>query len=399
MHQAIGMLALAVFLKQECNCHYPPQDIVYHLSHGSGVYHNVANARDPSQIPSDSYKKSTLASILGCRSAKSHIARFPSRAFPCPAKPSLMALAYTNSELAAQSYVPKHKKTPFPVTCFRFIAHPAASVHLHQGVRALGQRPQVAVPEDGAANQQDVVGHAPEHRHLSGGGGTVGAGGLLSGPGAHAAPDAGEAHAVAEGVDEADGEEGAGAEEEEGGEGAEEGGVGELEEGAGEGDDDGDVSVGDAELVEMVDVGEAEEHGREEDGGADRGAGQEHQRDGCRSEQDLFCHGALRKGGRENRASRVSRSVSFFSFSPYFYTSEKDEERHTATMFRQVVHSPRRPFRGLRSVQARQPLSTTRCSKRGPAKRPAVRSRARPVSGSPTGQSPIRRAASAAEAW
>lgn len=78
-------------------------------------------------------------------------------------------------------------------------------------------------------------------------------------------------------MDGEDGEEAAGAEEEEGGVGAEEGGVGELEEGAQEGRSDGLVRVGEAELVEVVDVREAEDDGREEDGARHGRPGQEHQ--------------------------------------------------------------------------------------------------------------------------
>lgn len=58
---------------------------------------------------------------------------------------------------------------------------------------------------------------------------------------------------------EDDGEQARGAQVDEGGVGAEEGRVAELEKGAGEGRWQRGVGVGDAELVEVVDVGEAED--------------------------------------------------------------------------------------------------------------------------------------------
>jgi hypothetical protein len=74
----------------------------------------------------------------------------------------------------------------------------------------------------------------------------------------HAAPEAREADPIAEGVDEDDGVEGAGADVDEGGEPAEESRVGELEERAEQDGKQRRVGVCKRELVEMVDVGDAE---------------------------------------------------------------------------------------------------------------------------------------------
>lgn len=49
----------------------------------------------------------------------------------------------------------------------------------------------------------------------------------------------------------------------------------------------------DAELVKVVDVGEAEDDGGQEDDSAEAGAGLEQQRDGGSSEKTLFGDGAL----------------------------------------------------------------------------------------------------------
>ena len=75
------------------------------------------------------------------------------------------------------------------------------------------------------------------------------------------APQLRQAHTIAKGVDGADGQQRARADEDEGRVGAKEGGVDELEDGAEEGGLGGDLGVGEAELVEVVDVGEAEDDG------------------------------------------------------------------------------------------------------------------------------------------
>jgi hypothetical protein len=53
--------------------------------------------------------------------------------------------------------------------------------------------------------------------------------------------------------------------------------------------------VGDAELVKVVDVGEAEDDGGEEDDSVEAGAGLEKQRNGGSSEKTFFGDGALNK--------------------------------------------------------------------------------------------------------
>ena len=108
----------------------------------------------------------------------------------------------------------------------------------------------------------------------------------------HAAPEAREADPVAEGVDEDDGVEGAGADVDEGGEPAEEGGIGELEEGAKEDGEEGCVGVGESEFVEVMDVGDAEVEGRDEDCGGGGDVGEEVDGDEDRAEEDFFCDGA-----------------------------------------------------------------------------------------------------------
>jgi len=55
---------------------------------------------------------------------------------------------------------------------------------------------------------------------------------------------------------------------------AEERRVGELEEGDGEGGEEGRARVGEGELVEVVDVGDAEVEGGGEEGGEDGGGGE-----------------------------------------------------------------------------------------------------------------------------
>ena len=53
--------------------------------------------------------------------------------------------------------------------------------------------------------------------------------------------------------------------------------------------------MGDAELVEVMDMGESEDDGREEDDGAVGGAGKEEDGNGSGAEEDLFCNGTLKR--------------------------------------------------------------------------------------------------------
>jgi hypothetical protein len=75
--------------------------------------------------------------------------------------------------------------------------------------------------------------------------------------------------------------------------GAKEGRVRKLEDRARNGGHEGRFRVRDAELVKVVDVGEAEDDGGQEDDSAEAGAGLEQQRDGGSSEKTLFGDGAL----------------------------------------------------------------------------------------------------------
>ena len=95
-------------------------------------------------------------------------------------------------------------------------------------------------------------------------------------PGLDAAPQARQAHDIAERMHDEDGEQAAGAQEQEGRVRAEQGRVRELEERAQQSCDDGLVRVRHAELVEVVEVREPEDHRREEDGARHGGLGQEH---------------------------------------------------------------------------------------------------------------------------
>lgn len=79
------------------------------------------------------------------------------------------------------------------------------------------------------------------------------------------------------------------------GQGAKEGRVAKLDDGAGNGGHEGRFRVRDAELVEVVDVGEAEDDGGEEDDSVEAGAGHEQQRDGGSPEETFFSNGALNK--------------------------------------------------------------------------------------------------------
>ena len=94
-------------------------------------------------------------------------------------------------------------------------------------------------------------------------------------------------------MDDADGEEGAGAQIDKRGVGAEDGGEGQLEEGAQEGGGEGDARVGQAELIEVVDVGQAEDDGGEKNGLADGGLGDQHQGDRGGAKEDFFRKGTL----------------------------------------------------------------------------------------------------------
>lgn len=124
------------------------------------------------------------------------------------------------------------------------------------------------------------------NRHGLGGGG--------AGAGADPAPQPGQAHPVAEGVGDDGGGQAGGADEDEGAEEAEERGVGELEERACDAGDDGRVRVRDAELVEVVHVGDAEVERRHEDGRRRRDVGGQVQRDDERAPDQLFGGRALR---------------------------------------------------------------------------------------------------------
>ena len=81
----------------------------------------------------------------------------------------------------------------------------------------------------------------------------------------HPAPQPGQADPVAEGVREDDCQETAGAQEDEASVCAKEGRVAELEDRAGEGGSGTDVWMGQPELVVVMDVGDGEVEGREEE--------------------------------------------------------------------------------------------------------------------------------------
>jgi len=66
-----------------------------------------------------------------------------------------------------------------------------------------------------------------------------------------------------------------------------------LEDGAEDGANERRVWVLDAEFVEVVDVGETEDDGGEEDDCAIGGLGEEEERDGTGAEENFFCYGAL----------------------------------------------------------------------------------------------------------
>lgn len=85
----------------------------------------------------------------------------------------------------------------------------------------------------------------------------------------------------------------AGAHKQEGGVRAEQRRVAQLEGGAQQRGGGGHLRVGEAELVEVVHVREAEDDGREEDGLGWRGLGEEEERRGGGAEEDFFGYGAL----------------------------------------------------------------------------------------------------------
>lgn len=98
------------------------------------------------------------------------------------------------------------------------------------------------------------------------------------------APDARQAHGIAKRVDHNDGQQRPRPQEEEVCESAKEGRVRELEDGAGNGGHEGRFRVRDAELVKVVDVGEAEDDGGQEDDSVEAGTGHQQQRDGGSTE-------------------------------------------------------------------------------------------------------------------
>lgn len=70
--------------------------------------------------------------------------------------------------------------------------------------------------------------------------------------------------------------------------GAKQGGIAELEQRPQDGGGGGDARVGDAELVEVVDVGEAEDERGEEDGFGEGGTREDHEWDGGGPKKNFF---------------------------------------------------------------------------------------------------------------
>jgi hypothetical protein len=128
------------------------------------------------------------------------------------------------------------------------------------------------------------------------------------------------------------------------------------------------VRVRDAELVEVVDVCEAEDYGGEEDDGGGRGAGEEEEGDGGGAEEDFFGDRALEE---EVRVIGAERRV----------------VERTATRFRQPVQLLSMSA-SRRRIQSLHRPSTIPASKRGPTKRVAVSRRQLMVSPRPTGTYP-----------
>lgn len=94
-------------------------------------------------------------------------------------------------------------------------------------------------------------------------------------------------------MDEDDGRQGAGAQVHKGSIPAEDGGVAELEEGAEKSGYHGGVGVGESELVEVVDMGDAEVERREEDDAARGDVCEDMEGDYGGAEHDFFGYGAL----------------------------------------------------------------------------------------------------------
>lgn len=157
-----------------------------------------------------------------------------------------------------------------------------------QSKRRLRQRIKIPPPSIRPTKQQHVVNPRPQNR--------------LPRPRRirqpvrlNTAPNARQAHGVAKRMDEHNSQQRSRPQEQEAHQGAKEGRVRKLDDGAGNGGREGRIRVRDAELVEMMNVGEAEDDGGEEDDSAEAGAGHEQQRDGGSSEETFFSDGALPK--------------------------------------------------------------------------------------------------------
>lgn len=134
-----------------------------------------------------------------------------------------------------------------------------ARTYLKFGQRPLRLAPRVQslVPRPRSPEQKNVVHcrvelYTPNHR------------GTASAPepvGLDCTPDAGESHSIAEGMDKDHGKQRAIPKIEEGRVDAKEIGVRELQHGAGNGGNERDLRVSDTELVEVMDVGQAEDQG------------------------------------------------------------------------------------------------------------------------------------------
>lgn len=163
---------------------------------------------------------------------------------------------------------------------------PKCSSHGNQSIPTLSQSPKLPPPPHSPNNQQHVVRDRPPPRE-----GDRPAARAV--PALDAAPDARQAHAVAQHVHAKGGEQAPRAQEDEGGVGAKEGRVAQLEDGAQERRGEGHARVGDAELVQVVDVREAEDERGDEDCAREGGARQDHERHRGGAEEDFFCQGAL----------------------------------------------------------------------------------------------------------
>lgn len=159
-----------------------------------------------------------------------------------------------------------------------------------QSKRRLSQCVKILPPSKRTAKEQHVVNPRPQNRMAR-----LRSIRLRQPVRLNHAPDARQAHGIAKRVDENDGQQRPRPQEEEVCQGAEQGRVRELEDGAGNGGHEGGFWVRDAELVKVMDVGEAKDDGGQEDDSIEAGAGHQQQRDGGSAEETFFSDGALNK--------------------------------------------------------------------------------------------------------